>query len=213
MHFFRAERWLVLAQLGSWVHLVPECTRKFLYHPTIQPYNHTTIQPYNHPIKDTRFSPVFPPNFVSFFKLLNQQIFAFIQVLTQFFSLPPFIFLSTPKKFQNLNFLIEITQKIRNFNFFEYPQKLQIFAFIQVLTQFFSLPPFIFLSTPKKFQNLNFLIENTQKIRNFNFFEYPQKFSKLDFLIHVHASRVRRSDQPFQYKVKIRFLIRFGGFF
>ena len=91
---------LDLAQLGSWVHFGRECAPKFLYHPT----GHPTIRPSDHPTirptKDTRFTRVFPPNFWDFFKLSNRYFFAFIQVTTQFFSLPPIKKRKFPKKIE-----------------------------------------------------------------------------------------------------------------
>ena len=74
--YFLAERGLSSRSSGIWTALnrsVDE--KKYTAHPP--PTTH-------HPTNDTRCSPVYPPNFWSFFKLLNRYIFTFIQVATQF---------------------------------------------------------------------------------------------------------------------------------
>ena len=61
---------------------------------SIPPTHHP---PPTDPTKDTRCSPVLPPNYWYFFKLLNRYIHTFTEVATRFVSLPFQFFWNTPK--------------------------------------------------------------------------------------------------------------------
>ena len=116
---------LVLKQFRTWVDFDTDCTQKFFYRPTIQPSYQPSNHQINHLLNCTQFSPVFPPHFVSFSKLLNRQIYGSTQVVTQFLSLHQCNFFNTPIKFQKSIFYNKLPKINRNFKFQSTPNNFQ----------------------------------------------------------------------------------------